>query len=245
MFVLENENQVSGIGNIKNLIVAPGKLYEGIKEKPTFLLPILIVFVLLILNLFLSQNVVVVSSEEIAKQLVEITGNAKAADIYMQGMAMASGATGVNIIIIVTTIVSFVFMTLGGTLWTLILSKLFGGDATFKQMLSVNCYNKIILYIFSVVSVICMILLKTSTDIFSLSSVFMPNGNTFDITYILMSTITIPAVYIFVLNVIGIKVVSNFETYTKSIIICLINYGITVLVSIASIVYTIYIYSNL
>lgn len=240
---MEEKKKTNGLNNIKNLIIAPKRLYKDLKESPSILFPIMILFVLTIINGFLTQKAIISSPEFIGQQLAEATGNSSLIDIYVQGASMVSTNTITIIIGLVVASITIIFTLILRTVFILLMSKLFGGEANFKQVLSVSSYNSIITYFFAILSTLIMVLLNTYINVFSLSAVLMPNGNSFDTTYILISMISIPSIYYFILNVIGLKEINNFEKNFKSIIISVILFIIPVIISVGSSIFTLKIYS--
>ncbi len=237
------ETKTSQLENLKNLFASPNKLFESIKESPTILLPIIAATILSLISSALSTQTIAASPEFLSQQLSEAL-NPVAGQILLEQL-LSQNSNANNIIGNFLSVLIYIIITCISVGFNLLLVKLFSGDATFKQLLSLSLYVGIVTQIFFILSSIIMILLNTPKDVFALSTVLMPNSNIYDPLHAFLGTISIPIIYNYILFTLGITKLSGFETHTKSIIITVINYILTAAFVVGGIILTLQTYSTM
>ncbi|MFV0503418.1 MAG: YIP1 family protein [Lachnospirales bacterium] len=226
------------IENLKNLIIAPKKLYESIKVNPSFIVPLILLLIITAASTILGSKSPTLKPEIMAAQLTEATGRPEAGDMILKQFEMAEemgiSANAISIPV--------VLMSAGGTIVTLVIfaalllliTKILSGEATFKKMFTLLIYNNIVASILTFFAILLMVLLNSSINIFSFAAVIMPKGNMYDPVFVLLNAITIPAIYSTVLNIIGVKVICEYETYTKSIFINIVGFILPIIFAISN-----------
>ncbi len=218
------KENMSEISKFVSLFVKPKELYESIKETPVIKVVLCVVILLTLITTILSNFSVASSQEFINSQMVELTGKLGGELAEEGGMieTLIGGVIGGFVVVAIIAISS---------LFTVILVKLFGGENSFKNFFAMDLYNTVFETVFSLISILIAILLNTHLNILSLSAVFASSRNFFDPIYILLSSITIYGLYRIYLNIIGIKIIGQFESYVKPIIISLIIFIVPLILS--------------
>ncbi len=241
-------NSKINFNNILNLIINPKKLYKNLIISPKVVFPISIIIILNVFNILLSQKVTTYYySDDIAYQLAEVVGDTSVINNYMQSIEHIDNNnifTSLYFFMISTTFKILINLFICASV-VFLLAKLAMSEGTFKQIFSVICYNNIILQLFSIVSTFFMIILNTNNNIFAFSTLLIPNGNIFNIKVVILTSVTIPSIYHLILNIIGIKEVTKFDSLKKPIIISLFVYIFPIIMSVISTLLTITVYTNI
>ncbi|UCC78931.1 MAG: YIP1 family protein [Candidatus Zixiibacteriota bacterium] len=190
-----------------NIFASPSKAFEALNNKPTWIIPILIlVLITAVLNQLSFPIIVDAQLERFrsnpdipAAQLEaieqQITGN-----LNQQRIFMLVGQ------VVVTPII---FLLLSGIFY-LIGNILLGGDATYKKLLSVFCWSSLVLALSAVVKT-PLIIIKESLNV-SLSPAMLLSGDALGTKlYTLLSKFDFFTIWFLIIFAIGFGMIYKFS----------------------------------
>lgn len=206
---------------IKNIFVAPAKVFENVKEVPNINGVLLIVILLTAIVTLLQYS----SSMNLSKEIYE--------KIFLQtGIKMPVISTELTIVTAISTIftsaISVILGLLVSTFFTWIIAKICGGKAkfmtTFNMLLHVTLLTSIIMLIPSLIKLIT----GSYIDVFSFAILITPDVTTF--TGGLLMSITLYGIWGAILTGIGLSIINNFSK-VKGYVISIIMYVFGILVA--------------
>ncbi len=220
-FVEKEEVKPFSLGQrLVSLITSPKALMENIKEKPVILAPFLILMLVYIPMSYLAQKLQEIYLKFTNDYILSNYGLDLAA---YQNPAMAMSKTPVMQVTntVITACVSAGSILLIAFLF-LILCKIAGGKAKFKQYFSVFLHIYILAGLLGLITVALQTAFGTYLDFLSLAAVVMPNGDYTSIFYNFLSYINVSTIWITILTFIGLKTINNFS-FIKTLVIIIIT----------------------
>lgn len=216
-----------------SIFYEPTKVFRAIKEKPTWVLPLIVFLVTMTAAAYFMMPAIQKAQIDYIERSDTYTAEQKA-EIKSQ-MEAGQGFQWIGVISspIVWTIA--IFLTLGVTM--LMGNVIFGGKARFAQVFSVVVLSFMTWVISSIVKT-PLIVAKNSVDVRTSLAILLPGETTSGVLYTLLNTYTdVFIVWQMILLVIGVKVVYEFATQkavltvlTPTLVFALISAGIAMLV---------------
>ncbi len=204
--------------NIMDIYFAPSKVFKAIKEKPRWIMPIIIVLVVVTvtaaLTVHFSRDAIVARQEEamIERGLTE------------EQMEQARQFTSGPIIVISSAVGALFFTVVLLALFTLIVNlfiPLFSGESGFKTVFSVICYSALIAVPAAILKLILIGITKSPFVTTSLA-LLVPNLAKESFTYQLLSSFDFFVIWQMILVAMGINITNNVPKKNAYILIFII-----------------------
>ncbi len=212
---------MNSLQKVVSVIVSPTKAFEGIREKPTVLLPIILIILLPLAYTVvywskLEPSIIVILENQSIAMGIEPTK--EYLDLQIAITKYSSYATGVGILI----------GTLISALYYFICSKIAGTEAKYKEIFSLVLHVGMISMLSYVLNFILSAMnIDVTTSITSVAS-FLPISMSASILYGVLSTVELFNVWSLIIMVIGLQVVVKMSK-KAAIISVSIAYGFTIL----------------
>lgn len=201
-----------------DIYFAPSKVFKAIKEKPRWIMPIIIVLVVVTvtaaLTVHFSRDAIVARQEEamIERGLTE------------EQMEQARQFTSGPIIVISSAVGALFFTVVLLALFTLIVNlfiPLFSGESGFKTVFSVICYSALIAVPAAILKLILIGITKSPFVTTSLA-LLVPNLAKESFTYQLLSSFDFFVIWQMILVAMGINITNNVPKKNAYILIFII-----------------------
>jgi len=200
---MEETKQTGFMKKVIKIFTSPTQVFTEIKENPKVLKPILFLIVASIVVVLLSGTVNQIAQTKMMNLMVEKY------DMNIPQNTQTNNQTTMIIGAVFTPVMLLIVLSFSALLyWAL--SKMLKGKATYKQVFCVCAYSSIIMYVFSIVSVIICTILNTDVNPFSLA-VFIPNGSYDSFLYDLLMSINLIGVWSTIVSAIGLSIVNEFN----------------------------------
>jgi len=198
-----------------DLYLSPGRAFQGLKEKPEWLMPLIVVLVVLtilsILTISTTRDLISAQQIEAMKQRNMTDEQIEQAMKFASGpMIMVFGAIGTIIGILV------VLLIFAGILNLFI--PMFGGEGGFRFVFSVVSYSALVKIPGQLLRWI-LIMLKHSLQVSTSLALFLPNPETKSFAYRLLSGIDFFIIWEMILVATGISITNNLKKQNAYILV--------------------------
>jgi len=208
--------------SILDIYFAPGKVFTALKEKPKWIIPLVIVLVVVALTavmpLNLAREEITMRQEEALRERGLTEEQMEQARQFTQGpVAMISGALSAAIF---TVILLLIF-----TLVTNLFVPLFGGESGFKKVFSVICFSSLVVIPSAILKLI-MIAITKSPYVTTSLAMFVPALGKDSFTYQLLAGFDFFVIWEMILVSMGISVTNNIprkNAYTLVFVIWFVS----------------------
>jgi hypothetical protein len=202
--------------NVLGIFASPGETFGRLKEKPTWLIPLVIVVGFGVLSSAALFRKVVVPT-----QIERLTSNPDIPEEQMKKVKMTMGGTRGMVIALVgpAVAVPIVSCILAGLLCAL--SSILGGDVTFKKMFSLVCHSSLIGVLASIIKVPIMFV-KGSMSVHTSLALIVPNMSTTSNVFQLLSKVDIFTIWQVYLVGLGLSIMSGISSKKSTISIFLL-----------------------
>lgn len=190
------------------VFTSPGKAFASIDLKPTLLAPLLVTIAVNLVFVFLAGDIATHQRLELQRAAMEERG----ADAEQIDQAMEMGEKMAKIFgpvfsavwpLLVMVVVSAVFLFVGNVV--------LGGKTTFKKIMSVTAYSRLIQALYALLILPIVLTKKTMLVTFSLAS-FMPDEKATTFLYQLLSTVDVFYIWWIAVFSIGLAVIYKMKT---------------------------------
>jgi hypothetical protein len=226
---------------VASLFIAPVKLMENIKLYPVALLPLFICLVIRLLYIPLSDQyneMVTVETEKYTLETYERMGFT-AEQIQQVQQIQQSGPFGmgggseaaaliINVLGIVLSIIGTAFFS---ALWMFVITKIARGPAKFAQYFSLFSHLTIITVLLSVAVTAVSVMRGSLVNFLSLG-ILIPQARIDDALYLLLTALSLPALWFNVLAVVGVKVINGWKP-VKAIAVGVVSFVIATVTPVA------------
>ena len=202
------------IKNLKNLIWEPSALFNDLKEKPTWLLPFIIICLIgVTLAFILHPFQIKLLLANIPKDIPEESAT------FMLHRVNKSKYIGYSLIPLVTLLRLAIFSGL-----ILLGSYLFSDNLKYKQVFSIVSWSNIILILGGILNVIIIYLegvnsINDPTDLATIGLSMFFNADSIDIVWFtLLSEISVFSVWFIILVSMGVKIIGRITTSKSAFI---------------------------
>ena len=211
--------------NILGVFASPGETFGRLKEKPTWLIPLVIVVGFGVLSSAALYRKVIVPT-----QIERIASNPDIPEEQMVKIKKTMGGTRGMVMALVgpAVAVPIVSCILAGLL--LALSSILGGDATFKKTFSLICHCSLIGVLASIIKVPIMFA-KGSMSVHTSLALIVPNMATTSKVFQLLSKVDVFTIWQVYLVGLGLSVMSGIAT-KKSVISIFLLWAVWVAISV-------------
>jgi hypothetical protein len=229
--VVEEEVQKMGFfQRLISLFTSPVRLMQNIKNYPVIAPMLFLVMALSLLTMPFINRITEITSDIMSEIMLMRYGQDFLT--FMDSAQSAANTQSASAITIITTvlaiIIAYPILCFAKALVLLIITKFARGGAKYAQYASLYAHVLIITVVGALISTPIMAAMGTLLDISSLAAVFMPAGNFSQMSYNLLSSITLFSVLEAVLLVFGVKVINDFSN-KKAIIVVSIMFTLSVL----------------
>lgn len=226
--VREDVQEMSAVGRIVGIYFSPRQTFEYLRGKPKWLVPFILICLVAMISNFLARDIAINEQkervlmsdripEERKDEIIErIEGSAAGPQAYIQ-----YAATPVVIFIIVVAVAAL-FLFFG--------NMLFGGQASFRQMLSMYAHAGVIALPAAIVKVPLM-LSQQSLRVYTNLAILLPADAEQTFLHRLLAKFDLFTVWEVILLIIGVSAVYRFSTGKASTIV-LILWALWIVVSV-------------
>lgn len=202
---MNNDKPMNFFQRLAKVFVAPSEVLQNIKGNPKFTLPFLYVFVISAITSILQRPLIQLQQEELQNLYIERYG----IDIFSTSQKGLLSADSILLNIF------GIFLTLWitwliGSLFLFILSKLFRGSASYKQLLSLEIHAGMLTSTLALIITPICLLLDSPATMFSLSILY-PGGNITSLLYNILSAITLFSVWAAIFKGMGLYILNGFS----------------------------------
>lgn len=201
--------------NIINIFLNPGSVFKRIKEKPEWLLPLIIVLVVLaiiaILTISATQDLITAQQIEAFKQRNMTDEQIEQALRFSSGpILFIFGGLGA---IINTVVILLIFSALLN-----LFIPMFGGEGSFKMVFSVVSFSALVKIPGNIIRLI-LVLLKHSLQVSTSIALFIPNLNTHSFAYRLLNQFDFFILWEMCLVAYGIHITNSLKKENSYILV--------------------------
>jgi len=201
------------------VFVAPSEVLQDIKGNPRILLPFIYVLVITALTTILQKPMIELQQQEISYLSLERYG-VDMLSLSEKGL-VKNQSFWVSIFSIPITIwVGWLI----SSLFLLILSKIFKGKSTYKQLLSLVIHTGVLTSTLFLIATPIDLLLGRSSTVFSLSILY-PGGNMTSFLYNVLSAMTLFSIWAVIFQGMGLYILNEFTKKKGYITATLIYIG--------------------
>ncbi len=154
------------MSHLINIFLEPGKVFAELKEKPTFVVPLLLVMVATIIMTF--TYFMKVDSTWFIDHTLLASGKEMSAAEMAQARSFMPGAKMMGYISIVTIPLGTAFIVTLFSLYYLLAGKISGSAIGFKQALSLTCWSSMPSLLGVIVILVGVVMMSPQTSIESL-----------------------------------------------------------------------------
>jgi hypothetical protein len=192
---------------IFNIFFSPAKVFQSLKEKPSWALPfvIILVFVALtaVVTVISTKDVAMARQEEMLKERGMTEQQIEQAKVFLSGpLPVIFGAIGA---IIVTGVILLVFALLVN-----VLIPPLGGAASFARVFSVISHSALVMVPGNIIRFILILVTKSLTVSTSLAA-FTPNLGRNSILFQILASFDVFTIWEMILVAMGIRIVSDLK----------------------------------
>ena len=210
--------EMNWLARIFNIIFEPRKVFESLKQKPKWFVPLVVVSLVTLVFLYFVSNIMV--AEQIAKTELRQPLTEPQKQVMINWIKIASLTMTPISIIAISVLQSLVLF--------FVFNVLMGGDSTFKRVLSVVSHS----YLISIPAIIVrcpLILFKKTMEVQTSLAAFLSVDLKDSIIYKLLGGFDIFALWQVIVLSIGLSVMYNFS-FKKSLIPIFIMWIILIVV---------------
>ena len=227
---------MSEISRITGVFFEPGKTFEDVAQRPTFIVPLLLVIVcsLVYMTLF-SQHV---GWERMIRHQMETNKQAQTQTPEQREQGVQMGAKFAPIVGYAASIVGVPLAYLISAAVLLAMVKIMGAPTRFSQVFAVMSYSGVTGIVFMVLAVAVMFL-KNPDDFdlqnplaFNLGALLDPNSGS-KFVYTLATSIDLFAIWKIILIAIGLKATGRSLSFAGALMAVLIPWAIWILAAAA------------
>ncbi|MEO8000830.1 MAG: YIP1 family protein [Arenimonas sp.] len=154
------------MSHLINIFLEPGKVFAELKEKPTFIVPLMVVMVATIAMTFL--YFMKVDSSWFIDHTLLASGKEMSASEMAQAKSFMPGAKMMGYISIITIPIGTAFIVALLALYYLLAGKIAGSTVGFKHALSLTCWSSMPTLLGAIVVLVGVIMMSPQTSIESL-----------------------------------------------------------------------------
>jgi hypothetical protein len=213
---------------IINIFFSPAKVFQSLKEKPSWALPLVIVLVFValtaVVTVISTKDVAMAKQEEILKERGMSDEQIQQAKVFMTGpLPVIFGAIGA---IIVTGVILLIFALLLN-----ILIPPFGGVGSFARVFSVVCHSSLVMVPGNIIRLILIVLTKSLNATTSLAA-FTPNLGRNSVVFQLLASFDLFVIWEMILVAMGIRIANDLKKNNAYLLVLGIWVG-SIILSIA------------
>jgi len=154
------------MSHLINIYLEPGKVFAELKDKPTFIVPFVVLSLTMMLMTFMYFSKV--DSAWFIDHTLLAGGQEMTAAEMAQAKSFMPGAKMMGYIALVTTPITMVFIFLISSLYYLLASKISGTAIGFKHTLSLAAWSSMPLVLGSIVALVGVFMMSPQTSLESL-----------------------------------------------------------------------------
>ena len=225
----EEIQEMSAIQRVVGVYFSPKKTFEYLRERPKWLVPFILICVIALVSNYLVSDIALEERIDHIRMSDRIPEERKDEIIER----MESGASGAQAYIqyVATPVVIFIVLAVVSAIFLFSGNILFGGQATFRQMLSMYTHAGVIALPAAIVRIPLMLAQQTSRVQTNLA-VFMSADAEQSFLYRLLAKFDLFTIWQVILLIIGISAIYRFAS-GKATTLILILWGLWIVVSLA------------
>ena len=192
---------------IINIFFSPAKVFQSLKEKPAWALPLVIVLVFValtaVVTVISTKDVAMAKQEEILKERGMSEEQIQQAKVFMTGpMPIIFGAIGA---IIVTGVILLIFALLLN-----VLIPTLGGVASFARVFSVVSHSALVMVPGNIIRLLLILVTKSLYATTSLAA-FTPNLARNSVAFQLLASFDLFTIWEMILVAMGIRIANDMK----------------------------------
>jgi hypothetical protein len=228
----EPEEEVQEMGAVERIIgvyFSPRKTFEYLRGKPKWLVPFIIICLIALLSNYLVRDIGIQEQIERVQMSERLTEEQK--DQYIERIQSSTSGWQSYIQLIATPVVIFIIFVVVAGIFLFFGNMLFGGQANFRQVLSVYAYAGLVAVPSAIVKIPLM-LAQGTTRVQTSLAVLLSADAEGTMLYRLLSKFCIFSIWEVILLIIGISVIYRFSGGKASTMV-LIVWALWIIVSVA------------
>jgi hypothetical protein len=198
-----------------SLFASPGKLMANLKQYPVAWATLAICMAISLASLPLTLRFADIQTRELSIASIDRYGvdyfNLVVYDFDDDEFVQTVTATVTRVTAGITALITYPLAAFFSTLGLFILAKIARGPGKFQQYFAMYAHLCLITALGAAITAYACVTFDNTLDVTSLAAVFMPNGNYASLTYNMLSSITLPLVWVTVLSIIGLKVFNEWS----------------------------------
>ncbi len=195
------------LGRLVGVFTSPGTAFQSIAQKPGWVIPLLVLIVLNLGYMFVVQPVLVKEQQQKTIQSLE----EKNVDSEQQDAILAQSTKWMKVMMYPSAIIgSFIVVLIAAGIWLFFSNIMLGGDANYKQMLSVVTYTSYIGFVGQLIKLPINLTQETMNVHFSLAT-FMSDDLVKTFLYKFLASIELFNIWTVITISIGIATVAKLN----------------------------------
>ena len=225
----EEVQEMGAVARIFGIYFSPRKTFEYLRTKPKWLLPFIIICLVALLSNYLAKDIAIQEQKERVQMSERLTEEQK--DQYLERIEASASGWQSYIQLLATPVVIFIILAMVAGIFLFFGNMLFGGQASFRQMLSLNTHAGLVAVPGAIVKVPIM-LAQGTTKVQTSLAVLLSADAEGTVLYRLLSKFCIFTIWEVILLIIGVSVIYRFSN-GKSSTMVLILWAVWIIVSVA------------
>ena len=225
----EEVQEMSPVARIFGMYFSPRKTYEYLRAKPKWLLPFIIVCLVALFSNYLAKDIAIQEQIERVQMSERLTEEQK--DQYLERIEAGSSGVQAYIQLAATPVVILIILVAVSGLFLFFGNMLFGGQAGFRQMLSVYTHAGLVSVPGAIIKVPIM-LAQGTTKVQTSLAVMLSADAEGSILYRLLSRFDLFSIWSVILLIIGVSVVYRFSSGKASTMV-LVIWALYIVASVA------------
>lgn len=192
---------------IINIFFSPAKVFQSLKEKPSWALPLVIVLIFIaltaVVTVISTKDVAMAKQEEVLKERGMSDEQIQQAKVFLTGpLPAVFGAIGA---IIVTGVILLIFALLLN-----VLVPAFGGVGSFARVFSVVSHSALVMVPGNIIRLLLILVTKSISATTSLAA-FTPNLARNSVIFQILASFDLFTIWEMILVAMGIRIVNDLK----------------------------------
>lgn len=225
----EEIQEMNAVERIIGVYFSPRKTFEYLRAKPKWFVPFILICLVALVSNFLARDIAIQEQIERVKMSERLTEEQK--DQYLERIESSTSGWQAYIQLVATPVVIFIIVVVIAGIFLFFGNMLFGGQTSFRQMLSLYTHAGVVALPAAIVKVPLM-LAQGTTRIQTSLAVLLSADAEGTMLYRLLSKFCIFTIWEVILLIIGVSVIYRFSN-SKASTMVLILWAVWIIVSVA------------
>lgn len=217
--VREDVQELSAVQRIMGMYFSPRRIFEYLREKPKWLVPFILICLVAMVSNFLAKDIAIQEQKERVLMSDRIPDEQK--DAIIERIESSASGPQAYIQHAATPVVIFIILSVVAAIFLFFGNMLFGGQASFRQMLSMYAHAGVIALPAAIVKVPLM-LSQQSLRVYTNLAILLPADAEQTFLHRLLSKFDLFTIWEVVLLIIGISAIYRFSTGKASTIVLIL-----------------------